>query len=514
MHSIHERIHDHIEAGAAASPDHVIWYLGEDGWSHARIKQAVDSFATSLLALGYKPGDRVGLLALNQPEWLVAFIACCKLGLTAVGLSVRYKPDEITFILGQSGARGVVTLKAFGEVDYAALFEGLKARVPSLRDVIVIGDAASLAFHDLAAKAPDVAAIAAADAGVHGATPCMIIYTSGTTGRPKGATLTHRSILASAYAQVQHTGLSRADSLPLVLPLNHVGGLVCGAMASLVAGAQMHLIPGFSPALLIDLLSRTKITVLGAVPTMYTLLLAQPAFATLDMGGLRLALVGAAAPTHELIGAMRASFPHAEIMNVYGMSETSGIVVMNDPGESADHIAASIGRPLGSFEARIAGEDGALLPPGKIGELQMRGDAVIAAYHALPDATAETFIDGGWIRTGDLAYRDVDGRIFLKGRRKEMYIQGGFNVYPVEVENVLADHPAVMIAAGIGVPDAILGEVGKYFIIPRPGVAPTADELIAHCRDHLADYKVPRIIEFHAELPLTPAGKVMKAALQ
>jgi len=201
------------------------------------------------------------------------------------------------------------------------------------------------------------------------------------------------------------------------------------------------------------------------------------------------------------------------VMNLYGLSETSGMVVMNSWESDFDVLLQSIGQPVGNLEMKIVDHDGCQVAQGDTGELCFRGDAVVSEYYNMPEKSAEAFADG-WVFTGDMGYLDGAGNIYLKGRKKEMYIQGGYNVYPVEVENVLVSHPKVAMAAGIGVPDPVLGEVGKYYIVPTAGSEPDDEEIIAFCKERLADYKIPKQIVFRTELPLTPAGKIMKSALK
>lgn len=207
-------------------------------------------------------------------------------------------------------------------------------------------------------------------------------------------------------------------------------------------------------------------------------------------------------------------FPSTKLVNLYGLSETSGACIISPMNDSLEKVMQSIGKPIGDFQAKVIGKDGEELPPGEIGELAIQGACVVAGYDGLEDATKEAFSADGWLYTGDMAYLDEEGYVYLKGRKKEMYIQGGFNVYPVEIENLLTTHPKVAIAAGIGIPDPVFGEVGRYYILPKAGYEVTEDELLAFCRQHLADYKVPRQFVIVDDLPLTPAGKVQKSLLK
>jgi fatty-acyl-CoA synthase len=216
-----------------------------------------------------------------------------------------------------------------------------------------------------------------------------------------------------------------------------------------------------------------------------------------------------------LADAIRRGFPGAALYGLYGLSESSGACVLSRLDDDPETVSRTLGVMIGDFEARVAGSDGTVLPPGETGELQVRGACVTAGYWDMPDETAEVFLPDGWLATGDMVEMEPDGHLVLRGRKKEMYIQGGFNVYPVEIENVLTDHPKVAMAAGIGVPDEVLGEVGRFYIVPRQDTEPpTAEELTAYCRARLADYKVPRHFVITPDVPLTPVGKIHKALLR
>ena len=209
-----------------------------------------------------------------------------------------------------------------------------------------------------------------------------------------------------------------------------------------------------------------------------------------------------------------AAWPDAQLVNLYGLSESSGASVLSAPGDDLDMVTRSIGVVIGDFEGRVVDESGNPVAPGIVGELQLRGACVAAGYWEMPEETAETFLPGGWLATGDMVEAEADGHLAVRGRKKELYIQGGFNVYPAEVEAVLGTHPAVVLAAGFGVPDPVYGEVGAYVVVPRPGAAVDPDELRSWCAARLADYKVPRYVTVVPEVPLTPDGKVAKAELR
>ncbi|GAA4623922.1 linear/branched/unsaturated fatty acid:CoA ligase LbuL [Actinoallomurus vinaceus] len=492
-------------------------YDGDDPITFAEFDELTDRVACGLLARGIRRGDRIGLLGLNTPEWLAAFFGAARIGAVVVPLNVRYRERELSYMLGQSGARMVICLDRTPDFDFAAFFEGFRQRLPHVGDYVFFGSgfAGSASFDELTATPADAALLAAVRPTVVPEDPLMILYTSGTTGRPKGAMITHHGILASASAQADHCGMSDRDVLLGHLPFNHVAGITCTLMAALVSGGSVALLPAFGPQAALRAVERHRVTFLGAVPTMYVLMLGREDFADHDVSSVRVCLAGGSNVEPALADAIRRGFPGARLYGLYGLSESSGACVISRSDDDPGTVARTLGVMIGDFEARVVGPGEVVLPPGETGELQVRGDCVTAGYWDMPEETAEVFLPDGWLATGDMVAMEPDGHLVLRGRKKEMYIQGGFNVYPVEIENVLATHPKVAMVAGIGVPDGVLGEVGRFYVVPRPGAEPpTVDELTAYCRERLADYKVPRQFVVTADVPLTPVGKIHKALLK
>ncbi|MGB6066170.1 MAG: AMP-binding protein [Desulfomonilaceae bacterium] len=481
------------------------------------VDERSDHVAAGLLNLGFQKGDRIGIIALNQPEWVYTYFAAAKIGAVVVGLSVRYRETELNYILNHSKARAIVTLASAGDMNYVQFFRELKERIPSVRDFIFIDHPRNEESHDYQAllQAPvDRAALEAAQGSVSPDDLIMIIYTSGTTGKPKGAGITHRSQLASARAEAKHIRADPGDSLQLALPFNHVGGITCGLLTMLVARGTCHLIPMFDPKTMIKQAASDPPSLFVGVPTMHTLMLLNEGMKDFNKDSVRLVITGGSNAEPPLLKQLYETFPKAKVMNLYGLSETSGTVIMSPWDSDFEATIRSIGKPLGDFNVKVRGTDGVDVPIGEIGEILIKGDCVIPRYFRMPQETVDTFGEEGWLRTGDMGYLDENGYITLMGRLKEMYVQGGFNVYPVEVENLIAKHPKVAMVAGIGVPDAVLGEIGRFYIVPKPGTTMSERELLEYCRSSLADYKVPRQVVFVDSLPLTPVGKIMKSKLK
>jgi acyl-CoA synthetase (AMP-forming)/AMP-acid ligase II len=499
-----------LRTAAQQFPDRA-FLLGEgDPVTFAELDRRADRCAAGLAARGVAVGDRVAVAGLNTVDWITLFFGATRLGAAVVTLNVRYRETELEYMLGQSGTRLVVSEAEVGGFDFRALYAGLRPRIPSVESVLFFGAEGPDGFAELLSgdgPAP------AADLGPD--TPAVVLYTSGTTGRPKGAVLTHGSLLASAGGQRERQSTGPDDVLVATLPFNHVGGITCTVIHALVAGAGVAMLPAFSPAGALQAAARHGATVLAGVPTMYVLMLAELAKSGHDLSRVRIAVAGGSNVDPPLARAMAEAFPGAHVQNLYGLSETSGACVISAADDDLATVCETLGTPLRGVEVRVVDPaTGAEVPDGADGELHVRGPSVAAGYWNLPAETAEAFA-GGWLATGDMVTRRPDGHLVLRGRRKEMFLQGGFNVYPVEVENVLAAHPGVAMAAGIGVPDDVLGEVGLYFVVPRdPAAPPPVEDLRAWCRDRLADYKVPRRIEVRGGLPTTPAGKIAKAQLR
>lgn len=485
-------------------------------FSYAELDGAAQRVACGLLSLGLVRGDRIGIAALNQIEWLQLFYGAAKIGVTVVGMSLRYRDNELEYMVADSQLKFVFTLASHADFDFFAMWDRLAPRLPTLQGVIGIDrrrSADAACFADLVATTAEPPILDRAASEVRDTDLAMVIYTSGTTGRPKGAGLTHRSMLASARAQAAHMRLNEGDLLQLAMPLNHVGGMTCGILSMLIGGGCIDLIAEFKAARVLDRMQLHPPTLVGGVPTMMTLLLMDAPGRNIDWQHVRLVYVGGSNVDATLLSQLKERMPNAAVMNLYGLSESSGALVMTPWDCTTNDLMNTIGKPIGNGAVRVCGPSGEFLPAGEVGELCYRGAGVIPGF--VGSAAAHAALDAeGWLHSGDLGQVDHRGVITLKGRAKDMFIQGGFNVYPVEVESFIACHPQVMMVAGIGVPDPMMGEIGRYYIVAKPGADLNADEIAQFCREHLADYKVPRQIVLRDALPLTPAGKIHKAALR
>lgn len=489
----------------------------------ARLREQVRAVVKSLIALGVRRGDRVAVWAPNSHRWVVAALATASAGAVLVPVNTRYKGAEARLLLERATARLLFVENGFLGKDYLAMLdtsaEGRAVSRPAaLADVVTL-DAATRpgvlswdGFLRRGAALPDEDATARA-AAVRPDDPCDLLFTSGTTGRPKGALTTHRQNLLTYRAWSARTGLTGEDRYLVINPLFHCFGYKAGVLACLLRGATMVLQPVFDVRRALRAVESERITVLPGPPTIYTELLDAPGRDRFDLSSLRLAVTGAAVVPVALVRRLRAElFP--EVLTAYGLTESCGTVSVCSAEDDAETVALTAGRPIDGVEVRVAGPDRVPLPAGHDGEILVRGYNVMLGYLDDPEASAEAVDADGWLATGDVGHLDAHGNLVVTGRSKDMFVVGGFNVYPAEVEQVLTGHGAVAEAAVVGVPDARLGEVGRAYVTVRPGAATGPDDLVGHCRERLANFKVPREVVVLAALPRNASGKVDKSALR
>jgi acyl-CoA synthetase (AMP-forming)/AMP-acid ligase II len=479
---------------------------------------AVEEAAQGLIAAGIEPGDRVGIWAPNIGEWVVASLAVHTVGAVVVTINTRFKGSEAGYVLEKSGARMLLTVSGFLDTDYVSMLRD--AGVPAGIEQIVVlrGDVpdGTTAWADVVAGGSSVGSAAVSERahGIAADSMSDIIFTSGTTGKPKGAMLAHGPSVRAYDAWSDVVGLQPGDRYLIINPFFHCFGLKAGILACLLKGATIVPHAVFDVPSVMQRVSEERITMLPGAPAIYQTILDHPDLDRYDLSTLRLAVTGAATVPVEMIRRMRKELPFENIVTGYGLTEMHGIATMCRHDDDDETIANTAGRPIPDTELRIVDNDGTDLPAGQPGEVLLRGYNRMLGYFDEPEASAATIDADGWLSTGDIGFVDDRGNLKVTDRIKDMFITGGFNAYPAEIENILMTHPAVGQVAVIGIPDHRMGEVGMAWIVPRPGVDVDADELIAWSREHMANYKVPRRVELVDALPLNASGKVLKFELR
>ena len=489
---------------------------GEAGLSYAELARDARAFGAALVESGIEPGDRVAIWCGNCAEWIVAALGLFAAGAVLVPVNTRFKGAEAADILSRSGARLLVTVTDFLGTDYVAMLAGTGVALPALETIVVargkaVDGAVELRDFMAAATPESLAEVRRRSAALGPDDPSDILFTSGTTGLPKGVVMTHGRTLTVATDWVAMTGLRAGDVYLQVNPYFHMFGLKAGILASVASGATMLPEPVFDVARALARVASEGVTVLPGPPTLYQSILDHPDTARLDLSTLRVAVTGAADIPVELIRRVHDELPFSQVVTGYGLTE-GGTACATSAEDDAEAIATTVGRPRPGFEVRIVGEGGRDVETGQAGEVLLRGGSIMAGYLDDPDETAKVLGPDGWLRTGDLGVVDDAGRLRIVGRVKDMFIVGGFNAYPAEIENALLRHPAVQQAAVIGIPDQRLGEVGMAFVVVSGGVS--GDDIIGWSRNEMANYKVPRVVEIVDALPLNATGKVMKETLR
>jgi HIP---CoA ligase len=514
-----------LAAAAVHSPDRPsIWFDGRQ-LSFADLHELVRAAARGLIAAGVAPGDRVAVWAPNTLDAAIVLLAVPVASAVTVPMNTRYRPREVCAIVESAGARVLLAPGTFLGRDYAG--EAVQS-CPGVR-VVSFGSHPRgatpwpellTAGHDhdaelnerIAAQAPDDVAV--------------IQYTSGTTGRPKGAALRQGPMLDTARTWTGIVGLEPDDCYPVLYPLAHVGGFKTGLLTTLVRRTRVILFPVVDTDSLVQVISTHQPTVFNGPPPVLRSVLDAIAAGRLNPATrIRTVVTGSAIVPANLVTDLRAILGVADVINGYGLTEATGVCAMTRRGDPVELVCTTLGRPIDGVEVRIAPADntGSSDTGDRVGEIEVRGRNVMIGYVDDPAATAEV-MDDGWLRTGDIGFIGSDGYIRIVGRAKDMVVVGGFNVYPAEVEHVLAEHPAIVEAAAVGIPDQRLGEVVAAFVVRAPGGTGGTDnagdtatlraELAAWCRERLANYKVPRRIDVLASLPRGAVGKVAKDELR
>lgn len=502
--AVADTLSSRLQRTAGAHADRPALTLGDRTLTYQEFAHAVAACAAGLADVGVRPGQRVAIIFPNCPQFVISYFATLQLGATVVPLHCLQGPEEIMHVIADAGAETLIGLDVF-----CPLMQAVREHVPTLRRVVVSGEQSLPDAHDFGALLQPPSG----PVPFHPASPddlAVLIYTSGTTGRPKGAMLTHDNLLFDADACCEVISVTEQDVFGTVLPLFHSFGATVCMILPILQGAHSVLIPRFSPLTVLETLEAARVTVFAGVPSMYAVMLQMKTDREFDLSAMRLGVSGGAPLPVEVLHGFEQRFG-VYMLEGYGPTEASPVVSVNRL--DGTRKVGTVGPPLPGVSVKVVDEELSEAPLGEPGEVCVAGRNVMQGYWNDPERTAETIRDG-WLLTGDMGTLDEDGFLSIVDRKKDMIIVGGMNVYPREVEDVIFKLSPVADASVVGAPSRLRGEDVVAFIQLKEGARLDADTVIAHCKEHLANYKVPRRVEFRDELPRSLVGKVLKRALR
>lgn len=503
-----------LRATSDVQPDAPLLHHGDRVWTYGEIAADARALASAFQDVGVEKGDRIAVNLPNLPETVVTIIAAAELGALIVPINPRSSPGELRFVLRNTEATIAVIPERLGGIDYLELFESMLPELPCLQYLATVGeedlwyDDRIFQFEDLVSAGRglsfDPVAIEAGD-------PMAVLYTAGMSQKQKGVVLSHGNLLHAAEATATVLGMDAADRTLCCVPLFNIFGLGATLLPTLVTGGSLILQEQFNAAEAIDLIETHRPTVLHGVPTMFVLMLRELADRQADVSSLRTGIIAGAPVEPDLVDMLRRDLvPDLEI--AYGLTETSSTATITRPGDGESR-SLSVGRPIENVEICILDGDECQLETGEVGQVAVRGPSVMQGYFRQPATTRAALTADGYLRTGDLGSVDAAGFLRIVGRESDVIIRGGYSIYPREIEDYLRSHPAVDEAVVVGVPNEVLGELICACVIPVEGALVSREEIRQHCRPALAEYKLPDLVRFLEEFPLSEDGRPHRAEL-
>lgn len=494
----------------------------DESMTYKQLNERVDRLARGLLELGLEKEEKVALWMPNIPEWVITYFAVARIGAVVVPMNTRYKTHEVHYILEDSEATTLFMVDSFAGIDYPAMVDEVRGKLTNLKQIIVVGEKGDdISFNEveeLGSAQLNDHRLSEREATLDVHDNAFILYTSGTTGSPKGAMLSHHNIAENARQVTGVLHASEKDTFLLAVPFFHCFGCVMGITGAITWGAKIVPMTVFRAREALELVEQHNVSVLYGVPTMFVLELEEYRSgkedgSRYDLSSLRTGIMaGAPCPVEVMKGVMEEL--HCNVSIAYGLTEASPVITMTRFDDPIERRVETVGKPLSGIEVKIADEDRNALPSGETGELACRGYNVMLGYYKMPDKTAEVIDEDGWLYSGDLATIDEAGYVRIVGRKKDMLITGGFNVYPAEIEEYLFTHPKVQNVSVVGVSDDVMGEVAIAYIIPRERTTLEPQEIVDYCKGEIANFKLPRYVEIVDALPMTQSGKVQKFKLR
>jgi len=517
-----------LRARAKTWPDKVAIRGEGQSFTFAQADRRVDEMALGLGSIGVGRGDQVAIWMTNCPSWVLCWWACVRLGATAVAVNTRFKPDEVEYILHQSNAKVLIMMERYWNIDYSGMIQAMvpelavsgdgelqSSKLPDLRAVVLWNDAkapGTRCLDDITAAGRKALASGYALPAEHPEDPVIIVYTSGTTGHPKGAMHNH-VLLRNCVNMAREMHVETDDVVLGHMPFYHVAGAFAAISLALLKGCRLVTLAHWIPEEALDVIEQEGVTIFGGIPTHFI-----DCIDTLDRNPrairMKSAWIGGATVTPAVAQAALDCLGLEAIQAVYGMTETTAMTTLSEFDAPMEVFCENKGKPVGEFEVKVCdAETGEVRLPNVDGEVWVRGHLVMMGYYRNQAATEEVMTGDGWFKTGDIGVVDEEGYLQITGRLKEMFIVGGSNTYPAEIERVIQTFPAAKQAVVVGVPDRRLGEVGFAFVELHEGQSATTSKLLEFCRCEMADYKVPRYVEFVTEFPRTSTGKLQKYLL-
>lgn len=501
--------------------------------TYQEMSKKVNGFAKGLLKIGVQKGDKISLWMSNRPEWIIAKFGSAKIGAILVPINTRFKKHELEYILKQSDSSTLIMMDRFLNINYLDMIKELcpeletcapgklkSSKLPKLKNLVLLGKETpegAFEFYQImenGAKSKLDQEVRRIQRSIDPEDVVNIQYTSGTTGFPKGAMLSH-----NIYGHMLSVGngmkFTYRDCLMIPNPFFHVFGSICGILLAVAQGGTIATIEYFDPEVSLKMIDRAKATAIHGVPTMFLMQIEHPDFKKYDVSSLRTGVIGGSSCPVELLKKIIKEMHLLELTVVYGITETSSCTTQSSIGDEPEIVATTVGKPLPFLEAKLVDpKSGEEVVQGQQGEFCARGPMVMKGYYKMPEETKKAIDNEGWFHTGDLLVKLEDGNYKVTGRVKEMYLVGGENTYPAEIENFLSTNPKIKQVYVVGVPDRRLGEVGMAFVELKEGESCTEEDIIEYCKGRIANYKVPRYVQFVREFPMTATGKIQKFKLR
>ncbi len=507
---------DLLAERAKNAPDAVAIIHEDVKTTYGELNKMADDMAAALIDMGVQKGDKLGIWFQNLPEWVVAWFGISKAGAVVIPMDYWYKPSEAEYILNHSGAVGIVTANTFGKTNFLDMLDEIRPNLTSLKHIIVVNNNPDYE-PNLEKGEVTLPALLEKGAGLGGKAEMVpddvafILYTSGTTGQPKGAQLTHANVIRNAWDAADIMELSAADKFLVPVPFSHCFGNVLSITMACCAGAGICPMDVFDPRAALELIQKHQLTVAHGVPTMFIRELEILETEKFDTSSLRTGIMaGAPCPIDTMEGVI--NIMGFNVCIGYGLTEASPLITMTQMNDDIKHRVETVGKAIPDVEVKIVDDDHNEVPMGEMGELACKGYNVMKGYFKMPEQTAEAIDDDGWLYSGDLATVDEEGYYKIVGRKKDMVIVGGFNVYPVEIENFLMEHEKIVNATIVGVSDHDLGEVVAAVIEAEEGI--TGQDIVDYCYGTINKFAVPRFVFIGDEIPVSGRGKVQKFILR